>query len=278
LNVKAPAPGERRFYAEGVWPARWVKGGTVKVLSFFACEEILIKRYGGGDPGGPGAAGAAAGAGGGGHAAFWGDLKAIGAMAGERYLVGERAARAISDREGAEGAFMACEYPAFTMGDIQMGDDGMVMVLDGLETPGNVGACVRSAAAAGCAGVVIVNRKAGFLHSRSIRSSLGAGFIIPVVEADMGSFAAFAARVGLTAFVNDLRGDRSVFGADYGGKVALVTGNEHAGVSPLWEGLGGGVKVVRVRLPMADGVDSLNAGFAAALTAYEAARFKGLLR
>ena len=145
----------------------------------------------------------------------------------------------------------------------------LVLGAVGIQDPGNVGAVIRSAAAAGASGVVVDDTTADPWGWKALRASMGSAFHVPVVRSR--TFAALlhewrAAGVGITAAVP--RGGVSMHDVDFTGSTAILVGGEGSGLPPslLTE------SDTRVSIPMSGLVESLNVGVAAALLLYEAKR------
>ncbi|MCS7235650.1 MAG: RNA methyltransferase [Armatimonadota bacterium] len=134
-------------------------------------------------------------------------------------------------------------------------------VADGLQEPGNLGALVRTAHAAGFDAVVVLPNTADPFHPRALRGSAGSCLALPLACATPEEVCA-AARV----WVADPRGEVDYRQADYRPPVALVFGSEAAGARHPWPG------ARTVRVPLAPGVESLNVTAAAAVLMYEARR------
>jgi TrmH family RNA methyltransferase len=147
--------------------------------------------------------------------------------------------------------------------------DGPVLVAVTVRDPGNAGTLLRSAEAAGCAGVVFCGNSVDPYAPKVVRSSAGAVFGIPVVEADQPVKVLDAlgrqGRRRLAAVTTDAEPFDRV---DLGGPVALVLGNETEGLpAELDASLDG-----RVTIPIEPPAESLNVGMAATVLAFEAAR------
>ncbi len=145
-------------------------------------------------------------------------------------------------------------------------DAPLVLALEDVQDPGNVGTLLRSAAAAG-AGHVLLSRGAAFAWSpKVLRAAMGAHFAINIVEgADLG---AFCARYRGTVVALAGGAERSLYELDLAGPVALLVGNEGAGLSVDLARAAS----VRARIPMAGPVESLNAGTAGSIALFEALR------
>jgi TrmH family RNA methyltransferase len=134
-------------------------------------------------------------------------------------------------------------------------------VADGLQDPGNLGALVRTAHAAGFDAVAVLPNTADPFHPRALRGSAGSCLALPLASASPEEVCR-AARV----WVADPRGEVDYRQADYTPPVALVFGSEAAGARHAWPG------ARTVRVPLAPGVESLNVTAAAAVLLYEARR------
>lgn len=154
----------------------------------------------------------------------------------------------------------------------ERGEDPLVVVLDGIEDPQNLGSLIRTAEAAGAHGVVIPKRRAAGLTETVARVSAGAIEYLPVARVGNISQALTDLKdAGCWVVGADMSGDKTCYEQDLRGPVAIVVGGEGKGVSRL----------VRercdflVRLPMRGHVGSLNAAVAGALLIYEVLRQRG---
>jgi TrmH family RNA methyltransferase len=145
-------------------------------------------------------------------------------------------------------------------------DATLALLLEDIQDPGNVGALLRSAAAAG-AGHVLLSARCAFAWSpKVLRSAMGAHFALNIVEgADLDGF---ASRYQGTAVALAGGGARSLYDLDLRGPIAFVVGNEGAGISA---GLMARAKV-QARIPISGRVESLNAAIAGSIALFECAR------
>ncbi|MBL8515572.1 MAG: RNA methyltransferase [Betaproteobacteria bacterium] len=143
------------------------------------------------------------------------------------------------------------------------------LLLEDIQDPGNLGALLRSAAAAGCADVLLSPTCAFAWAPKVLRAGQGAHFNLNIVEgADLGAFvhAYHGASLALTP-----RTETSLFTCDLTGPVALLIGNEGAGLSGhLLDSAN-----IRAKLPMPGGFESLNAAAAGAIALFEVVRQRG---
>jgi len=145
-------------------------------------------------------------------------------------------------------------------------DAALVVALDEIQDPGNVGTLLRSAAAAG-AGHVLLSAGCAFAWSpKVLRAAMGAHFALNIVEG--ADLAQFLARYRGNSIALDGRGDRSIYALDLRVPVALVVGNEGAGIS---QSVARAARI-RARIPMAGPVESLNAGTAGSVALFEVLR------
>jgi len=158
---------------------------------------------------------------------------------------------------------------------IASSDPAALLVLDHVEDPRNVGAIARSALAAGVRSLVMATRRAAPLGATAFKAAAGAFEDLGVVT--VGSVAGALGslrRAGVWLVGLDARGEAPLFGCELlAGPVALVVGAEGRGLSHL---VSERVDIL-VRIPLAAGVESLNASVAAALGLFELARMRGWL-
>lgn len=187
------------------------------------------------------------------------------------YLISEKACKKISDRDGFDEFFVVAKLKQYTLADIEAMYKGnnnvLAIIMDGLEQPGNIGAILRSFDSAGGDFAIVVNKQARLSNSRLVRSSLGASFMLPTIEADIVEVQKWLIKNNFKCVVTDLQATQSYRDIDYAGRIAIVAGNEHTGISPSWRELKNSQSII---IPMLGSVESLNVGFASTLVCYEA--------
>lgn len=201
-------------------------------------------------------------------------VKEILENARERGIPVRKENRAVMDRI-AEGAIH--QGIIAVTGELQYADfetlfemnNPLIVVLDGVEDPRNLGAVMRTAEACGATGILIPERHSAKLSVAAIRASAGASAHLPVVRVrNVVSAIDETKRRGLWVVGIDLAATKNWTGFDYKGPVALVLGGEHRGLRRL----------VRehcdalVRLPMLGKIASLNISVAASVVLYEVVR------
>lgn len=182
------------------------------------------------------------------------------------YLVSEKVMRSIVDRDDPDGLAAIVRLPRFTFDSFRLREHTRLLVLDGLEIPGNVGTIIRSADSSGADGVIITNRRTRLSHPKLIHSSMGSLFSFPVVEAEVDEAVGWLKRHGFTIITTDTDAELSYRQASYRGRVAIVMGSERYGIVREWHDS----QNIGVSIPMSGRVDSLNVGNAAVLMLYEA--------
>lgn len=194
----------------------------------------------------------------------------------ESYVVSPRVFNSIAETDNGQGV-MGVLYLDFTeLADFKPGERSLVLVLDGLEIPGNVGTILRSSEATGTEAVFFSNRKVRINHPKLLRSSQGSVFRVPLIDvANPEELIAFLRGQGYTIFLADTDSETKYFEPNYQGRVALVVGAERYGISePFYK-----EEHEAVMIPMLGDMDSLNVGVAATILLYEAAmKNRGLLR
>ena len=146
--------------------------------------------------------------------------------------------------------------------------DGLYLVAETIEKPGNLGSILRSADAVGATGVIICNRQTDIFNPNVIRASTGAIFSVPLVETSSGEALEWLRRHGIRTLAATPHTDRVYTENDMTCGTAIVVGAEQYGLSDYWMNSAD----VQVVIPMLGKMDSLNVATAATLLLYEAAR------
>jgi TrmH family RNA methyltransferase len=148
--------------------------------------------------------------------------------------------------------------------------DGFYMLTDKLQDPGNVGTIIRSAHAAGAAGVIFTKGTVDIYNEKTLRSTMGSVFNIPIIEDVDLSFVDFLKSKGFKLVVSSLEDSENFYDVDLTQNVIIAVGNEGSGISQEIYRLGD----IRVKIPMPGNAESLNAGAAASIMLFEAVRQK----
>ncbi len=181
----------------------------------------------------------------------------------------------LSDVESSQGVVAVIRVPETVPALSRIAQGDLVVALWGVQDPGNLGAIIRVAAAAGAGGVVTGEETADLYHPRVLRGAAGAHFLIPVVE--LTDLPAWLDRVRprFQCMVTAPRPNRgtSYLNTDFTRPTLFLLGSEGGGLPK--EALRHAD--LRVRIPMAPGVESLNVAVAAGILLYEAVRQRGAI-
>ncbi len=169
------------------------------------------------------------------------------------------------------GLVVIAGSPQRGLEDLQLPDKPLVAVVEGVEKPGNLGAILRSADAAGMDAVVVADGRTDLFNPNTIRSSLGTLFRANVCAASTEETIAWLRARGLLAFTASPEATRSYTDIDFRCGGAIVLGSEAEGLCQAWREVEG----TAIRLPMRGMADSLNVSTAAAVLFYEALRQRG---
>lgn len=170
------------------------------------------------------------------------------------------------DRTG--GLVAVARRPRQTLEEVRLSTNPLVAILEGLEKPGNLGAIVRTADAAGVEAVIVIAPETDLYGPNVIRASLGTIFCVPVVEAETNTVIEWLQKNKLAIVTATPEGGIDYTDVDFRGPVAMVFGSEAGGLSPTWRK----INVTQASVPMRGRADSLNVATTAALFFYEALR------
>jgi RNA methyltransferase, TrmH family len=165
-----------------------------------------------------------------------------------------------------EGVVAVAQPPQKSLAELKLGADPFVVVVEAIEKPGNLGAILRTADAAGVSAVIVADGRTDLFNPNAIRASLGAIFTVPVCAAKGDQALAWLHEQQCRLLAARVDGSVEYTLADFRGSVAIILGSEAQGLSERWQG----PDVCTVRLPMLGRVDSLNLSATAAVLFYEA--------
>ncbi len=185
-------------------------------------------------------------------------------------LVSPEVLAPLSQVDTSQGTLGVVERPALASPALLRAAATLLVVLDGIQDPGNVGAILRTAAAVGVTAAATVASSADPFAPKALRASAGAVFLLPLLHFTTAAEAAAACvHAGLRVLVADPRGETLDAEASFLRPVALVFGSEGAGADRAWRDAG----AETVRVPLKGAVESLNVAAAAAVLLYKAAGF-----
>jgi len=177
----------------------------------------------------------------------------------------------LADTDSPQGIIAVVEPRRWTIDAIPLDGAPVVLVIDGVQDPGNVGTLLRTAHALGARATIVLRGTADVWGLKALRAAMGATFRHPVVGFDDAGFIAWARRSNVTLWATAADGeplDRAIPAGEGGrgkGVIAVIVGNEGAGIRPHLNA----VAAKRVAIPLAQGAESLNVAVAAGILLYE---------
>ena len=176
--------------------------------------------------------------------------------------------RKVAYRDSTEGVIAEVEVRSLSLNDLQLPANPLIMVLESVEKPGNLGAVLRSADAAHADAVFICDPLTDLYNPNLIRASIGAVFTVPVVAVSSEEAIAFLQKRGIQILTAQLQDSSLYYDVDMKRGTALVMGTESTGLTPLWRA----AATSHIRIPMLGRLDSLNVSVSAAILLFEAVR------
>ena len=176
---------------------------------------------------------------------------------------------AFGDRS--EGLLAVVRAPSLALDDLRIPADPLILVMEGVEKPGNVGAVLRSADGAGVDAVIAASPRTDLANPNVIRASAGTIFAVPMAAASTAEVLVWLRDRSVRILAARVDGTVAYTDADLTGAVAIVVGSEVDGLTGAWQG----AEVETIRLPMLGVADSLNVSVSAAILVYEARRQRG---
>ncbi len=176
--------------------------------------------------------------------------------------------RKVAYRESTEGIIAEVEYKERGLQDLNLPDNPLIMVLEAVEKPGNLGAVLRSADAAGAHAVLICDPLTDLYNPNLIRASIGAVFTVPTVACSSEEAIAFLQSHDIQILTAQLQDSSLYYDIDMRRGTALVMGTESTGLTDVWRRAAS----AHIRIPMLGRLDSLNVSVSAAILLFEAVR------
>ena len=182
--------------------------------------------------------------------------------------------RKVSYRDRPEGLLAEARQFDTGLETLDLSRGPLLLVVESIEKPGNLGTMLRTADAAGCRAVIVCDPTTDPFNPNVVRASLGTIFTVPIAvcSSDDAIDALHEAGVRTVATTPDT--DTLLYDLDLTGGVALVIGSEQYGLTDRWLDAAD----ARARIPMAGSADSLNAAMAGAGTVFEAGRQRATTR
>lgn len=242
--VRSADPEGRRLLVEGIWAHEVLLSVDAVVETSLLCSE-----------------------------AMWSDrardlAAAIAERAEVAYRISARTLVRLVQRDRPDGLVSLVRPRAWSADDLVLPDDALVLVADGLETPGNLGTLIRTLDGCAADALLVTDARTSVLHPQVFRASHGTSLSVPsLVFADTRAAVEWLRGAGCRVLLADTAPDAVDYRhADWSGRTAIVLGNERYGVSDDWRAHGVGA----VKIPMLGRGDSLNAAVAGSVLLYQA--------
>ena len=174
----------------------------------------------------------------------------------------------IAYRGSTEGVIAEVRQRTLSLDDLQLSEYPLIVVLESVEKPGNLGAILRSADASHVDAVVVCDPLTDLYNPNLIRSSVGAAFTVPCVACSSLECIAFLKERNIKILTAQLQDSHLYYDTDMTCGTAIVMGTEHDGLTDQWRRAAD----AHIRIPMLGQIDSLNVSVSAAILMFEAVR------
>lgn len=177
----------------------------------------------------------------------------------------------IAVRENSGGVIAVAEMKTHSLNDIKLSRNPLLLILEGVEKPGNLGAILRTADAAGADAVIICDPQTDFYNPNVIRSSIGCIFTKQVAAATSEETIEWLKKNNVSVFCTYLEASKPYHTIDFTKPSAIVMGTESTGLTEIWTKNSD----ANIIIPMQGTIDSMNVSTAAAVVVFEAKRQRG---
>ncbi|MGB0416941.1 MAG: TrmH family RNA methyltransferase [Coraliomargarita sp.] len=236
---------QERFLVEGLRELGHALGAGFEIESIYYCPELFPSDE---------------------HAAFIDETRREGQLALVR--MHQDAFAKAAYREGPDGILGVGKQQGHSLHELDFPENPLLLVLEGIEKPGNLGAILRSADGAGANAIILTDCVLDLYNPNAIRSSQGLIFALPIVCVEREHLAKWLKEHAIRSVAATPHTDHLHWDVDYTAATALFFGSESDGLTDFW--IDGADQ--RIRIPMQGRADSLNVAAAAAVCLYEARR------
>lgn len=184
------------------------------------------------------------------------------------YTVSPKVYEHIAYRGSTEGVVAVVKCRERSLDDLELGETPLIIVLESVEKPGNLGAVLRSADAAKADAVIVCDPLTDLYNPNLIRASIGAVFTVPVVACDSSACIDFLKSKNIQILTAQLQDSSLYYETDMRRGIAIVMGTESTGLTQQWRLAAD----AHIRIPMLGRLDSLNVSVSAAILLFEAVR------
>ena len=231
------------FVVEGVRELMYCVSNGYDILSLFTCSELLSKHP-------------------------EGKRLACDISPKQHFELTPALYQRVAYRDNTEGIIAIVAQRQVTLQQLQLPDDALVVVIERVEKPGNIGAILRSAEAARAHAVIVCDPLTDIYNPNIIRSSIGSLFIVPTVACTSEECIIFLKSRKIQILTAQLQDSRPYYDADMRRATAIVMGTEDKGLSDSWRNAADS----HIHIPMLGQLDSLNVSVSTAILLFEAVR------
>ena len=178
----------------------------------------------------------------------------------------------VAYRGGTEGVIAELHCKEMSLEKLQLKENPLVVVLESVEKPGNLGAVLRSADASGADAVIVCDPLTDMYNPNLIRSSIGAIFTVPVATATSEETIKWLKANKIKIYTAQLQDSEWYYDTDMKGGTAIVMGTEATGLTDCWRTAAD----AHIKIPMLGRLDSLNVSVSAAILMFEAVRQRNI--
>ena len=171
-------------------------------------------------------------------------------------------------RGSTEGHIAVVRCQEHTLAKLQLKENPLIVVLESVEKPGNLGAILRSAEAAGIDALIVCDPLTDMYNPNVIRASIGGVFCVPTAVCTSQECIVFLKQHGIKILTSQLQDSYEYYDYDMTQGTAIVMGTESTGLTNQWREAAD----AHIRIPMLGRLDSLNVSVSAAILMYEAVR------
>jgi TrmH family RNA methyltransferase len=174
-------------------------------------------------------------------------------------------------RDTTEGILAVAKTKSLSLTDLKLSKNPLLLIAEGLEKPGNLGAILRTADAANIDAVIVANPRTDLYNPNIVRSSVGCLFTRQIAIGTSEEIVLFLKENNINFYSATLQNSTSYHTQDYTQPTALVVGTEATGLTEIWRK----ESTSNIIIPMQGEIDSMNVSVAAAILLFEAKRQRG---
>lgn len=186
----------------------------------------------------------------------------------EIFTITKEVYESMAYRGTTEGVIATAHPKAHVLDNLKLSANPLILVIEGVEKPGNLGAMLRTCDAVSVDAVIVCDTKTDIYNPNVVRSSIGTIFTNQIAVSSAEEVIAYLKEKGVRTYAADLTATQNYYAKELSKPSAIIVGDEAAGLSEEW------VKAAdeRVKIPMLGRIDSLNVSVSAAVLLYEAVR------